>query len=88
MASTGVPTETVNLLIASAIHFVVHVEVRDNVRRITSIHEVVDADGTAIVSNEIYAVNSSTPQFVALRAATVVQLEKHGFSRTRELSWS
>ena len=88
MASTGVPTETVNLLIASAIHFVVHVEVRDNVRRITSIHEVVDADGTAIVSNEIYAVNSSTPQFVALRAATAVQLEKHGFSRIRELSWS
>jgi Flp pilus assembly CpaF family ATPase len=88
MASTGVPTETVNLLIASAIHFVVHVEVRDNVRRITSIHEVVDADGTAIVSNEIYSVNSSTPQFVALRGATTTQLEKHGFPRTRELSWS
>ena len=88
MASTGVPTETVNLLIASAIHFVVHVEVRDNVRRITSIHEVVDADGTAIVSNEIYSVNSSTPQFVALRGPTATQLEKHGFSRTRELSWS
>jgi Flp pilus assembly CpaF family ATPase len=88
MASTGVPTETVNLLIASAIHFVVHVEVRDNVRRITSIHEVVDADGTAIVSNEVYSVNSSTPQFVALRGATATQLEKHGFSRTRELSWS
>jgi pilus assembly protein CpaF len=88
MASTGVPTETVNLLIASAIHFVVHVEVRDNVRRITSIHEVVDADGTAIVSNEIYSVNSSTPQFVALRGATAAQLEKYGFPRTRELSWS
>jgi len=88
MASTGVPTETVNLLIASAIHFVVHVEVRDNVRRITSIHEVVDADGTAIISNEIYSVNSSTPQFVALRGATATQLEKHGFPRTRELSWS
>ena len=88
MASTGVPTETVNLLIASAIHFVVHVEVRDNVRRITSIHEVVDADGTAIVSNEVYSVNSTTPQFVALRGATATQLEKHGFPRARELSWS
>ena len=88
MASTGVPTETVNLLIASAIHFVVHVEVRDNVRRITSIHEVVDADGTSIVSNEVYSVNSGTPQFVALRGATATQLERHGFSRTRELSWS
>ena len=88
MASTGVPTETVNLLIASAIHFVVHVEVRDNVRRITSIHEVVDADGTAIVSNEVYSVNSTTPQFVALRGATATQLERHGFPRARELSWS
>jgi len=88
MASTGVPTETVNLLIASAIHFVVHVEVRDNVRRITSIHEVVDADGTAIVSNEVYSVNSATPQFVALRGATATQLERHGFPRARELSWS
>ena len=88
MASTGVPTETINLLIASAIHFVVHVEVRDNVRRITSIHEVVDADGTAIVSNEVYSVNSTTPQFVALRGATATQLERHGFPRARELSWS
>ena len=88
MASTGVPTETVNLLIASAIHFVVHVEVRDNVRRITSIHEVVDADGTAIVSNEVYSVNSNTPQFVALRGATATQLERYGFPRARELSWS
>jgi Flp pilus assembly CpaF family ATPase len=88
MASTGVPTETVNLLIASAIHFVVHVEVRDNVRRITSIHEVVDADGTAIVSNEVYSMNSTTPQFVALRGATATQLERHGFPRARELSWS
>ena len=88
MASTGVPTETVNLLIASAIHFVVHIEVRDNVRRITSIHEVVDADGTAIVSNEVYSVNSTTPQFVALRGATATQLEGHGFPRARVLSWS
>ena len=88
MASTGVPTETVNLLIASAIHFVVHVEVRDNDRRITSIHEVVDADGTSIVSNEVYSVNSTQPQFVALRGATATQLERHGFPRARELSWS
>ena len=88
MASTGVPTETVNLLIASAIHFVVHVEVRDNVRRITSIHEVVDADGPSIVSNEVYSINSTTPQFVALRGATATQLERHGFPRARELSWS
>jgi Flp pilus assembly CpaF family ATPase len=88
MASTGVPTETVNLLIASAIHFVVHIEVRDNVRRVTSIHEVVDADGTAIVSNEVYSINSTTPQFVALRGATATQLERHGFPRARELSWS
>ena len=54
----------------------------------TSIHEVVDADGTAIVSNEVYSVNSTTPQFVALRGVTATQLERHGFPRARELSWS
>jgi hypothetical protein len=50
--------------------------------------EVVDADGTAIVSNEVYSTNSTTPQFVALRGATATQLERHGFPRARELSWS
>ena len=35
MADTGLPVETVNLLIANAVHFVVHIEVVDGVRRVT-----------------------------------------------------
>ena len=53
MAETGLPVETVNLLLATALHFVVHIDVVDGVRRIVSVREVVDADGARIVSNEI-----------------------------------
>ncbi|MFI6093477.1 CpaF family protein [Streptomyces sp. NPDC051218] len=47
--------EATNLLVASAVHFVVHLgwDVQGR-RAIDSIREVVDADGTQIVSNEIY----------------------------------
>ncbi|MFD4644784.1 CpaF family protein [Streptomyces sp. NPDC058441] len=47
--------EATNLLVASAVHFVVHVGwAADGRRVIDSIREVVDADGTQIVSNEVY----------------------------------
>ncbi|MGE6734686.1 CpaF family protein [Streptomyces sp. NPDC059900] len=47
--------EATNLLVASAVHFVVHLgwDVRGR-RAIDSIREVVDADGAQIVSNEVY----------------------------------
>lgn len=88
MASTGVPVETINLLVASSVHFVVHVQMAGNSRRITSIHEVVDADGGSIVSNEIYSVTSHNAPFVALRSSTAAQLEEFGFRGSRELAWS
>jgi len=55
MASTGLPVDTVNLLISSAVHFVVYIDNSDGQRRIRSIREVVDTDGLQIVSNEIFA---------------------------------
>ena len=88
MASMGLPTDTVNLLVASAVHLVIHVQNIDNVRRVTSIHEVVDADGMAIISNEVFSSTSSGSQFAALRTATAEQLEQCGFQRQRELAWS
>jgi pilus assembly protein CpaF len=88
MASTGVPVETINLLIASSIHFVVHVQMVGNARRITSIHEVVDADGGSIISNEIYSASSNNAPFVALRGSTAAVLEEFGFRGSRELAWS
>ena len=54
MASTGLPVETVNLLVASAIHFVVYIDNTNSVRRVTSVREVVDSEGSIIVSNEIF----------------------------------
>lgn len=54
MASTGLPVDVVNLVIAHAVHLVVHIELVDGRRRISSIREVVDADGARIVSNEIF----------------------------------
>lgn len=55
MAETGLPVETVNLLVANAVHFVVHVELHGGTRRVTSVREVIDADGSRIMSNEVFA---------------------------------
>lgn len=54
MANTGLPVDVVNLVIAHAVHLVVHIELLDGRRRISSIREVVDADGSRIISNEIF----------------------------------
>ena len=80
MASTGLPVETVNVLVASALHFVVFVESRDGRRQVASICEVVDTDGNNIVSNEI--MNRASRGVVRwpfpLRTATRDLLEEHG----------
>lgn len=85
MASTGLPIETINVLIASAVHFVVHIEVIDGIRRIKSILEVVSSDGPTIVSNEIYSSSDrvTSRQFASLRESTRDLLEDHGFSLSR-----
>ena len=54
MAETGLPVDTINLLIASALHLVVQIDVINGIRRVSSVREVVDADGARIVSNEVY----------------------------------
>jgi Flp pilus assembly CpaF family ATPase len=81
MASTGLPIETVNLLMASAVHFVVYIDNSQRTRRITSIREVVDSDGINIISNEVF---QSGPDLFAvpaypLREATQSLLREHGF---------
>jgi len=88
MASTGLPIETINVLIASAVHFVVHIEAVDGVRRIKSILEVAAADGPTIVSNEIFSSmeRSTARQFASLRESTRGLLEQHGFSAMRRFA--
>jgi len=49
------PLQATNLLIASAVHFVLHLApTPDGVRVVSSIREVIDADDRQIVSNEVY----------------------------------
>ncbi len=88
MAQTGVPTEAINLLISSSIHFVVHVQSHENVRVITSIHEVVQSDGLGISTNEIYSRQNSLHNFVSLRLQTQESLTSYGFRVPRESSWA
>lgn len=59
MANTGLPIDVVNLLLANALHLVIHIELVNGQRRISSIREVVDSDGSRIVSNELFAANGS-----------------------------
>jgi pilus assembly protein CpaF len=88
MAQTGVPTESINLLIASSIHFVVHVQVQENVRVVTAIHEVVQSDGLGISTNEIFSVLNSAHNFMSLRLQTQEALSEHGFRLQMDSSWA
>ena len=85
MASTGLPIETVNTLVASALHFVIFVESHDGRRRVSSVCEVVDTDGNNIISNEIMSRpgKSETRWPFPLRSMTRELLEDHGFHSHR-----
>lgn len=58
-APERLPLEATNLLIAGAIHFVVHLDWWREAagaakRRVVSVREVIDADGPLVISNEIW----------------------------------
>lgn len=82
MASTGLPVDIVNLVIANAVHIVVHIEIVDGHRRITSVREVVDADGSHIVSNEIFRSDDHRPAVAAFPMTGDLRdlLERSGYS--------
>jgi Flp pilus assembly CpaF family ATPase len=81
MADTGLPVEIVNLLLANALHFVVHIEIVAGARRIVSVREVVDAEGGQIISNEVFARDAEGVAIAAapLRDASALLFEQHGF---------
>ena len=87
MASTGLPIETINLLLASAMHFVVYIDNSNAWRQVTSVREVVDCDGSNIISNEIFVVdpNGDLIKAFPLREATRELLAKYGYDDRREL---
>lgn len=81
MASTGLPIETVNLLLASALHFVIYISNSEHERRVASIREVVDSDGANIISNEIFSSNSQGElrRSFPLRESTREMLTHYGY---------
>jgi Flp pilus assembly CpaF family ATPase len=88
MASMGLPSETVNALVASAIHFVVHIQNIDGRRCVTSIIEVTNAEGSSIISNEVFTHTHPESSFLALRTQTSEVLGEHGFQRRTGMTWS
>jgi Flp pilus assembly CpaF family ATPase len=88
MAAMGLPTETVNALVASAIHFVVHIQNLDGRRCVTSIIEVTNAEGSSIISNEVFTHTHPESSFLALRTQTSEVLGEYGFHRRTGMSWS
>ena len=92
MADTGLPVDTVNLLLANALHFVVHIELVDGVRRVVSIREVVDAEDGRIISNEVFERGPGGLAVAAapLRDSTATLFAQRGFdpSEHRRENWS
>lgn len=88
MAQMGVPTDAINSLISTSLHFVVHVQLIGDIRCVTSIHEVVQSDGLGILTNEIFSRLSPQNNFLPLRLTTQEVLEEHGFKSKRTTSWA
>ncbi|MBB5801293.1 Flp pilus assembly CpaF family ATPase [Saccharothrix ecbatanensis] len=82
--SERLPIEATNLLVASALHFVVHLDKPrdDNSKRVvSSIREVVDADDRQVVSNEVWrpGPNLRAVPGAPLRAETLDLLVDAGY---------
>jgi Flp pilus assembly CpaF family ATPase len=78
------PLEATNLLVATAVHFVVHLDraTDTTTRVVSSIREVVGADGRQVISNEVYRPGTdrrALPVPGALRTDTVRVLNDAGF---------
>ena len=81
-AAERLPLEDTNLLIAGAVHFVVQLDYAPGGQRVvSSIREVVDADGRQVVSNEIYAPGPDrrATRAAPLRTATAGELAAAGY---------
>lgn len=78
------PLEATNLLVASALHFVVHLTKprgEDGKRVVSSVREVVGADGPQVISNEVWRPGPDLRAIpgVPLRADTAADLVDVGF---------
>jgi Flp pilus assembly CpaF family ATPase len=76
--------EVTNLMIANAVHLIVHLGRLDTGERVvTSVREITGAQGPQVISNEVYAPDASgraMPRF-PLQETTLARLERAGFDR-------
>ncbi|MDX8148419.1 ATPase, T2SS/T4P/T4SS family [Lentzea sp. BCCO 10_0061] len=83
--------EATNLLVASALHFVVHLDLSpDRCHRVvSSVREVVDADGRQIISNEVWRPGPDLRAVPAapLRSRTLDELIAAGYDRELVDRW-
>lgn len=80
-APERLPLEATNLLVANAIHFVIYLAQEGDRRFVSSVREVVDADGPMVVSNEIYrpGPGGRAVPGIPMRSQTLKQLAAVGF---------
>jgi Flp pilus assembly CpaF family ATPase len=90
------PLEATNLLVATAVHFVVHLTrgADHTTRLVSSIREIVGADGPQVISNEVYRPGPdrrARPVAAALRTDTLADLVDVGLDpdvlQRDELGW-
>ncbi|WP_052809990.1 CpaF family protein [Streptomonospora alba] len=87
-SSERLPLEATALLIAAAVHLVVHLSATPTGDRVvTSVREVVGAEGQRVVSNEIYRRSRSGEALPAAPPSpdTIDDLAEHGFDITHLL---
>jgi Flp pilus assembly CpaF family ATPase len=81
-APERLPLEATNLLVANAVDFVIFLaQDADGRRFVSSVREVVDADGPMVVSNEVFrpGPDHRAVPGVQFRSDTLDQLEAGGF---------
>lgn len=84
LSEERLPLETTALLVAAAVHLVVHVWATPNgQRRVTSVREIVGAEGAQVASNEIYRHNGQAQPAAPPSPATARALMDAGFDVAR-----
>ncbi len=81
LADTGLPTATINMLISSSLHLVVHVENTQWGRRLSSVHEIVDVADSFVVTNSLFKLDDAGNLIVdyPMRHETLELLIRFGF---------
>lgn len=81
LADTGLPAATINMLISSSLHLVVHVENTQWGRRLSSVHEIVDVADSFVVTNSLFKLDDAGNLTVdyPMRHETLELLIRFGF---------